>query len=156
MRLPVAAAHGVDVIPPGVAAPLTPTRSAPTAVEQRAPVAGSHYDLVDVDVDVDSQGGELLTAAASSGFIESLAATRDAYVVCHCCGQRCHPDELLVQHVHGEAMDGVDPQLVVAWVICPTCTAAGTLVLVAGVGAAHGHAEVFRSMMAGRDPLAMT
>jgi hypothetical protein len=140
------------MIPPGVAAPLTATRSAPTTVEQRAPVAGRRRELVDLD----AQCGELLTAAASSGFVESLAATRDAYVVCHCCGQRCHPDDLLVQHVHREAIDGVDPDVVVACVICPTCTAAGTLVLVAGVGAAQCHAEVFRSMMAGRDPLAMT
>lgn len=41
----------VVVIPPEVAAPLTATRSASTAIEQLAPVAGSRRD-VDVDVEV--------------------------------------------------------------------------------------------------------
>ncbi|CAN5419153.1 hypothetical protein BH23ACT3_BH23ACT3_19510 [soil metagenome] len=39
----------VVVIPPEVAAPLTATRSASTAIEQLAPVAGSRRD-VDVEV----------------------------------------------------------------------------------------------------------
>lgn len=148
------------MIPPGVAVPLTVARAAPTAVEPSAPVVGSRR-TADVGApvaldDLDAECRSNLATTEAAGFVETLMATDDGYVECQCCGQRCDADDLLVLQVHEPTGAGHEcgSPWIVAGVVCPTCTSAGTLVLGAGRNAPAGHPEVFRSMLAGRDPLA--
>jgi hypothetical protein len=113
-----------------------------------------------MNVAIDTRCRSLLDAAESSGFVETLDVTDDSYVICRCCEQRSHADDLLVLEVHEAESESeasrVGSHVVVTCVICPTCTSAGTLVLGVGDHSSHGHDEILKSMLAGRNPLAVS